>query len=731
MRLIKYIGVVVTLGVIAAGCITEFSEPITATRNGREVIVSASQELTRAYVSEVDTSVGTSSYLWDEGDAIGVFVSGPTTETNAKFTSVSGADVEKAAFKGTFLSEEASGIHTYYAYSPYNASAGSNLNALSGTLSATQVQTSTKGTHIGANMLELAKTEAEGNNGAALEFRNMFSVLNFKIKYRAKGVDGETEDLSNAIVSNVRIFAAEDSESTTPLYGTDFCFAGDYTFDLENQSVTMNSASYSWVVDCKLTGDNVVTSTTNDGALDVWVVVNPINLGTNKLVAEIVTDKGTFHTTRSIKSNNGQLMPNTVYVLPATIKTPKVVPQAYPLWTEGEGFFSTLSLDGTVANADSAIELKPANSFMVQPNTLYKFNANIRGRGAQGVAAMGITSDDIIGDYAINADGSLTSVLGNDNWIYFQTSTAGNGVISLYFGSTAIWSWHVWSVEDAPTSIQVTDDIYVLDRNLGATLVAPSNTKTGNFYYYSVKAAGLYYCWGYNVPFPGMPFGSSYNGTPTKSQELLDIYYYNGTSTAQNVTSRYNVPAAGLSASLMQPHTPANLRNNSEINAATDNYSAMWGYKDGSYEKSAFDPCPYGYRVPSSDELDAMTIADVINRCTPIVYDGTNATYLPKMGIVGLMTDNNVWQIQSIGAGFYWSATPAEVSQNGGSITTTTWNQETGKFESNFQNECNNSRAMSHYYQSGTTHFAFAISRFQGAPVRCVKYDAESGSATK
>lgn len=731
MKLSKYFAIAVTLGVIATSCITEFSEPITATRNGREVIVSASQEVTRAYVSDVDTDAGTSSYLWSEGDAIGVFVSGPTTETNAKFTSVSGADVEKAAFKGKFLSDEASGTHTYYAYSPYNAMAGSNLNALKGSLSATQVQTSSKGTHVGANMLEMAKAQAEGNNGATLEFRNMFSILNFKIKYRPKGVEGETEDLSNAIVSNVRIFAAESSESTTPLYGTDFCLAGDYTFDLEQQSVTMNSSSYSWVVDCKLTGDNIVTSTSNDGALDVWVVVNPINLGTNKLIAEVVTNKGTFHTSRSIKSNNGQLMPNTVYVLPATIRTPKVVPHAYPLWTEGNNFFTTLSLNGSVANADSAIELKPSNSFMVQPNKLYKFKANIRGRGADGVAAMGITSDDIIGDYAINADGSLTSVLDNDDWVYFQTSAEGNGVITIYFGSTAIWSWHVWSMNSTPSSVQVTDDIYVLDRNLGATLVAPSNSQNNTFAYYSTKAAGLYYCWGYNVPFPGMPFGSNYAGSPTRSAALLNIYYYNGSNTAESVTLRYNVPAAGLSASLMQPQTPANLRNNSEINVATDNYSAMWGYKDGEYEKSAFDPCPYGYRVPSSEELDAMTTTAVANRSTPIMYGGEKVTYLPKMGIVGLLTNDNTWQIQSIGSGFYWSATPAEVSQNGGTVATTTWNQETGKFESNFQNECNNSRAMSHYYESGTSHFAFAISRFQGAPVRCVKYNAESGSATK
>lgn len=715
---------------LLAGCVIDNIEPEIAAPQGREITLTAGLEQTRAYVGEVDTDAGTSSYLWDEGDAIGLFISGPTTEENVKCTSISGAAVEQASFVGTITSEESSGTHTYYAYSPYNASAGNNLTALSGSLSATQTQTDPQGRHIGKYMLELAKAEAEGNNGTSLTFENKFAILNFKIKYRPQGVEGETEDLSNAKVSNVRVFATENTTSNMPLYGDDFMLAGDYTINLEEQSVTMNSSSYSWLVDCMVTGENIVTGTTNEEALDVWVVVNPINLGTNKLVAEIVTDKGTFRTTRSIKSNEGQLLPNMVYVLPATIKTPKITHKAYPLWCEGVDFFSTLSYDDSIEGAASAVELKPANCFIVQPGTLYKFNVNVRGRGADGLAAMGITSDDIIGDYSVAADGSLSSVLEEEDWVYFKTSAAGNGVISLYFGSTAVWSWHIWSVEDTPQDVQVADNIYMLDRNLGATLIAPSPTGTSTATYYSPYAAGLYYCWGYNVPFPGQPFNKP-NTTVTKTSKLLNIYYFHGTSTGEEVTTRYNTPTAGLSASIMQPHVPTNLYNNDEINELTDSYSAMWGYYQGKYEKSAFDPCPYGYRVPSSEELDAIAVNGMINRSVKVLYNDEAVTYLPKMGIVGLLNDNNDWQIQNIGAGYYWSATPAEVSENGGSVTVTTWNPETNKFENNYQNECNNKRAMSHYYPSGTSHFAYALSRFQGLPVRCVKYDAESGSATK
>ncbi|MBQ7855933.1 MAG: hypothetical protein IJ348_02310 [Alistipes sp.] len=743
---------------LSGGCFQPNEEQIPH-NEGRTVSITAGQsEVTRAYVSSVGASESTTqagySLVWDAEDAIGVYLSGPTTESNCKFTSTSGKGASEATFTGKFQSDATSGTHTYYAYSPYNANAGSDPTAVSGALSATQIQSNTEGTHIGKYMLEIAKATASDNGGTSLTFQNQFSILNFKIKYRAQDAV-----LNGAKVSNVRVYAASEivtdsneNKSATPLHASTYNFAGNYTVNLESQTVTMATSSYSWIVDCVVQGDNVVSSTTDDGALDVWVVVNPVNLNGVKLVAEIITDKGTFLTSRSITSNGGQLKPNAVYVLPATIKLPKITPNMFPLWTEGDSFFSTLILDNGVntlpSDAASAVELKPSNCFMVQPNTLYKFNANIRGRGAAGLEAMGITTDSIIGDYAVTAEGRLTTSLADESWLYFKTSTTGNAVVSLYFGGTVLWSWHIWSLNDTPSDVQVAANVHMLDRNLGATTIAPTATGTNNNAFYNETAAGLYYCWGINTPYPGYPTGnlrvsSATYGVNMRSATtaLTNIFYYNGTSSGVETTTRLVIPSSGLSTTIMVPQSPADLTSNSEINTATDAYLRMWGYsEDGVYKKTAFDPCPYGYMVPNSDllgcnsdryQIDGIETNTIIHKCAPLYYNDVITTYLPKMGIVGLLNTDNEWKIQNPAAGYYWTATPAEVSQNGSVISTSTWNQETGKFQSKFENECNNRRAMSHYFETGVTHFPFAISRFQGLPVRCVRCPEESGSPTK
>lgn len=84
------------------------------------LIYAAGADATRAYVSEVGASTGDpSTIVWDEGDQVGVYVSGPAVETNRCFTSLAGAGVASATFKGSFENKATTGNFTYYAYSPY------------------------------------------------------------------------------------------------------------------------------------------------------------------------------------------------------------------------------------------------------------------------------------------------------------------------------------------------------------------------------------------------------------------------------------------------------------------------------------------------------------------------------------------------------------------------------------------------------------------------------------
>lgn len=735
---------------LMAGCYkAELESPINGNPEGRNITIIAGQDESRAYVSEVgansSTSTGSYSLVWDKGDAIGLYLDGPTTENNCRFTSISERGVSKAHFVGKLLGDETEGNHSYYAYSPYNPNAGVSPTAVAGTLNATQTQTDSEGTHIGKYLFETANAEAPNNNGATLTFTNRFSILNFKVKYRAKGVGGETEDFSGVKVSGVRVFVAEptnDGSDMHPLFGTDYMLAGNFTADItkEQPTIKFNKDSYSWIVECNLANETVVPGTTDSEAIDVWVVVNPINIGDKKLVAEIVTNRGVFQTSRSIKSNGGQLKANSVYVLPATIKTPKVTPQIYPLWTEEKSpntFFKTLQLNGEVT--EEAEELKPSNCFVVKPNKLYKFKANVCGRGAAGMAAMGVYSDTLIGDYPVKANGSLSTLLKDEDYIYFKTTEAGNAVVTIYFGGTALWSWHIWSITDTLTDVEVAKGVFMLDRNLGAR-EALTTSLINNAGTFDVRTAGLFYCWGYNIPYPGMyaylknRFNRDYN-TMAIGQNLYN-YYYEG-STPTLVTTRYIVPANTLSTSVLAPYAPADLCSNTEKNPETDSYLRMWGYsEDGNYKKSAFDPCPYGYMVPPVDIFGQFNDKEGINeeginsatykvQVISLSYNN-NITYLPKIGIVGLLSSDtsSSWRHQNQGQAYLWTATPAEVSENGGQMSTGSYNPDTGAFGSSFVNDCNNRRGMAHYFQSNI-HYNFAISRFQGCPVRCIRCPEE------
>lgn len=698
---------------------------------GEILIYAAGDEATRAYISEVGAEDGQpSKIVWDAGDQVGVYLKGPATEINRCFTSLAGAGVASATFKGSFENEATTGNFTYYAYSPYTATAGADYNAVAGYLSPTQIQTDSKGSHIGKQMLEIATPVSSDNNrgNVDMKFTNKFAILNFKIKY---GTRSEDAVLAGAKVTGMRVYIANprnsDDDPFIPLYTKEFRLAGAYTANLTTGAVTFSNDSYAWIIDMHINQENaIVNSTTTEGALDAWVAVNPVaDLTGKKLVAEITTDKGIFITSRSIKSN--KLAANTVYVMPATIKLPKVTPQAYPLWTEGSTFFTTCQyVEDDVTSLGSATELKPSNCFMVKPNTLYKFKANVRGRGAAGVAAMGITNGiEVVGDYAINSDGTISSVMDDKDYIYFKTSSTGNGVISLYFGGTVLWSWHVWSMTETPSDKSIGNGVTMLDRNLGTVTATTSATSKT-----SLDLFGLYYCWGFNVPYPGIYKVTDTNGVSGSAyvaHYLNNIYYYNASMTPTAQEERLIVPSGSLATAVMQPQVPAYLMANDNKDIATDPYLQMWGYKEGTtaFEKTALDPCPYGYKVPSYQDYAAASSvgSKQIGAGVSVTILGGNA-YIPHQGIVGCAStedgDLEAWRLQFTGFAYMWTITPAYPAES------TNEAGPTSSIAVPQLQECTNGRAMSRVmwpFDKKTTNYA--MRRYQGAPVRCVKYSGE------
>lgn len=268
--------------------------------------------------------------------------------------------------------------------------------------------------------------------------------------------------------------------------------------------------------------------------------------------------------------------------------------------------------------------------------------------------------------------GSLGAIASSRISVTVNPNQSGNAVITLHNGNLAnpvYWSWHIW-VTDTPVGsynyttelpmtsvtnyinyVQKADNVFqteFMDRNLGATdafplvgnPLSPSSAELAK-----IKAStGMHYQWGRKDPIPVFQYADDrasypvYLGNVTASgttvystlsaaayNDLAGNYIvpYNTYSSASNVQSTdrpsekiakilsYSVrnPLVYMVPSSFAPFSSANAAytNGTDWLATEPNLAPdRWG-RGG--EKSPFDPCPAGWRIP-----DVLGIAIVSNQ---------------------------------------------------------------------------------------------------------------------
>jgi len=268
-----------------------------------------------------------------------------------------------------------------------------------------------------------------------------------------------------------------------------------------------------------------------------------------------------------------------------------------------------------------------------------------------------------------SSPGSLAGLNNSKIIVNINPGQSGNAVITLHNGSIAnpvYWSWHIWVTDTAVGSYNYTTELpdatatnyvnYVskgdilktefMDRNLGATDAFPQVvdplTPTAAELSKIRASTGLQYQWGRKDPVPSFQNAdnrSNYNIflgnvsdngsvayttlTPTVYNNLSGNYIipYNTYSNASNAnvlaTDRPSQKIAKvISYSVGHPLVYMIPSSFAPYNAATPNYSNgtdwlatepnlapdRWG-RGG--EKSPFDPCPEGWRIP---DLTGVTI---------------------------------------------------------------------------------------------------------------------------
>lgn len=173
--------------------------------------------------------------------------------------------------------------------------------------------------------------------------------------------------------------------------------------------------------------------------------------------------------------------------------------------------------------------------------------------------------------------------------IRLAQNMSGNAVVAITDASDRIlWSWHLWITAydpDAPYNIKKNNGFTLMDRNLGAHAATSG----------SASAMGLYYQWGRKDPFP--PPAAFTPSTPTAG---VSIYGFSGsplTDEADGIVHSASA-AATYEEGILNPMTFFGMNSSYNNWIASGGHNNYWNTT--SNQKGYYDPCPEGWRVPTS-----------------------------------------------------------------------------------------------------------------------------------
>lgn len=232
----------------------------------------------------------------------------------------------------------------------------------------------------------------------------------------------------------------------------------------------------------------------------------------------------------------------------------------------------------------------PANCYILTAAGTFKFPA-LKGNSSDAVG--NVYGAEVVWETVNNgvevAQGDVIAKVDFDNdWIYFQTPETlkpGNALIAAKNDAgKIIWSWHIWIPETTITDVE--SDLLgavAMSRNLGALIDA-----VGGEGEEAIESAGLFYQFGRKDPFmTAKAFGSSTAAsTSNPFAAKSDVQISLGDAIANPTMFAYKGDTA------VDPTWDG-------ANWSTDP-AEYWNGSNG--EKTIYDPCPAGYRVPVYSE---------------------------------------------------------------------------------------------------------------------------------
>lgn len=354
----------------------------------------------------------------------------------------------------------------------------------------------------------------------------------------------------------------------------------------------------------------------------------------------------------------------TVTVTCAANDTGKDIAGTITVTIAGEKFTIALTHFGTINYIDLSAE-KQSNCYIISESGYYKFNAAIRGNGVVPESFAGVVEANINPDHAgvlWCTNNTTTAPEATTDFIteielqngYVQFGTAkpvptGSAVIAVYSAdNTILWSWHIWFTEQP--AISEIGGAYWMDRDLGATCA----NITGD-----VRSCGFFYQWGRKDPM---------RGPATWEADFI-------ATTPELVETVLPESAANCTIETSIQHPTAFIENGTVKDwIYTKDHTDRW--MDS--QKTMFDPCPAGYKVPSNAQfVNFSTAAGLPEGAIKYSSNATaKAAYKTEqhvfdMGIwslplCGFIQYNNGGQIDGVcGTGCRYNSSTAGTGTNG------------------------------------------------------------------
>lgn len=224
-----------------------------------------------------------------------------------------------------------------------------------------------------------------------------------------------------------------------------------------------------------------------------------------------------------------------------------------------------------------------ANCYILTEPGKYKFKAVCGNNPRQYL--IGADGGDVVWETWNTTDslavvGSIiTSVSYAEDYMLLTTAEtlhAGNALIAAKDAEgNILWSWHIWVPATPITECDASLGSAAMDRNLGA-LIATKESATDPV---DQQSFGMFYQWGRKDPFPGMVGRSTNAGFTLAGTQMVKV-----------------TTPISTEESIANPTTYAcNKLGNEGYNWNVASIPEAWG---ASGDKTIYDPCPPGYRIP-------------------------------------------------------------------------------------------------------------------------------------